>query len=105
MTTHLRCFASAAVLLFVSVGPTTAAQVTIENFAFAPDRLTVKAGTTVTFVNHDDIPHSVVSETGAFRSPALDTDEKFSITFAKPGEFAYVCGLHPHMRGRISVVP
>ena len=77
----------------------------IENFAFTPQVLQVKAGTTVTFVNHDDIPHSVISETDAFHSHALDTDDKFTFTFAKPGEYAYVCGLHPHMKGKIVVVP
>jgi plastocyanin len=82
-----------------------AAQVSIDNFAFTPATLTVKAGTNVTFVNHDDIPHSVVGGDGTFRSKALDTDDRFAFTFTTPGEFGYFCGLHPHMIGKIVVVP
>ncbi len=84
---------------------TEAAQVQIDNFAFTPNALTVKAGTRVTFVNHDDIPHSIVSGDGQFRSPALDTDERFDFTFTTPGTFGYFCGLHPHMIATIVVVP
>lgn len=97
---------AAALLLFWSLAPAAAtSEVTIDNFAFTPQVLQVKVGTTVTFVNHDDIPHSIVSETGAFRSHALDTDDKYTFTFTKPGEFAYVCGLHPHMKGKVVVAP
>ncbi|HEY5225619.1 MAG TPA: cupredoxin family copper-binding protein [Methylovirgula sp.] len=99
---------AAALLVLWSFAPaaaTGADEVTFDNFAFTPQILQVKAGTTVTFVNHDDIPHSVVSETGAFRSRALDTDEKYTFTFAKAGEFAYFCGLHPFMKGKVVVVP
>jgi plastocyanin len=102
-------------LLFTSLGfPSAAraeeaagapAQVKIDNFAFTPQELTVKAGTKVTFVNHDDIPHSVVSSDGKFHSKALDTDDSFVFTFATPGEFGYFCGLHPHMTAKIVVVP
>jgi plastocyanin len=81
------------------------AQVKIDNFAFTPATLNVKAGTTVTFVNHDDIPHSVVGGDGTFRSKALDTDDSFLFTFKTPGEFGYFCGLHPHMIGKVVVVP
>ena len=97
----------AGLLVLWSLAPAAAAtsEVTIDNFAFTPQVLQVKAGTTVTFVNHDDIPHSVVSETGAFRSHALDTDDKYTFTFTKPGEFAYFCGLHPHMKGKVVVAP
>lgn len=84
---------------------TATAMVTIDNFAFTPANLTVKPGTTITFVNHDDIPHSVVGPAGAFRSKALDTDQKFEFTFMTAGEFAYFCGLHPHMKGKIIVAP
>jgi plastocyanin len=83
----------------------SAAQVEIDNFAFKPEALTVKAGTKVTFVNRDDIPHSVVSGDSLFRSPALDTDESFAFTFTTPGEFGYFCGLHPHMIGKVVVTP
>ncbi len=81
------------------------AKVGIDNFTFTPAVLTIKPGTTVIFENHDDIPHLVVDAGGKFRSQALDTDDKFSITFDKPGEIAYFCGLHPHMRGKIIVAP
>ena len=97
----------AAALLLGRVGPTFAdeATVSIDNFAFTPDVLTVKAGTTVTFVNHDDIPHLVVASDGKYRSKALDTNDKFSIAFDKAGDYAYFCGLHPHMKGKIVVGP
>lgn len=81
------------------------AQVTIANFAFTPQILRVKAGTTVRFVNHDDIPHSIASEMSAFRSHALDPDQAYTFTFANAGEYAYFCGLHPHMKGKIVVTP
>jgi plastocyanin len=80
-------------------------RVTIDNFAFTPATLTVKLGTKVTFVNHDDIPHSIVSIPGKFRSTALDTDQSFEYTFATAGNFDYFCGLHPHMKGKIIVTP
>jgi plastocyanin len=78
-------------------------EVKIDNFTYNPQQITVKAGTTVTWVNHDDIPHTVTSKTGAFRSKAMDTDDKFSFTFATPGKFEYFCALHPHMTGSIVV--
>jgi plastocyanin len=78
-------------------------EVKIDNFTYNPQQITVKAGTTVTWVNHDDIPHTVTSKTGAFRSKAMDTDDKFSFTFATPGTFPYFCALHPHMTGSIVV--
>ena len=84
---------------------TPATLVTIDNFAFTPATLTVKLGTKVTFVNHDDIPHSIVSVPGKFRSHALDTDQSFEYTFATAGDFDYFCGLHPHMKGKIIVTP
>jgi len=77
--------------------------VTIDNFTFNPQRLTIKAGTTVIWTNQDDIPHTVASTTKAFKSKVLDTDDKFSFTFTTPGEYAYFCSLHPHMTGTIVV--
>ena len=77
----------------------------ITDFKFAPTALTVKPGATVTFENHDDIPHLVVAADGKYRSKALDTNDRFSIAFDKPGEYAYFCGLHPHMKGKIIVAP
>jgi plastocyanin len=75
----------------------------IDNFTFEPDKLTVKAGTTVTWINEDDIPHTVVATDRAFRSKALDTDDKFSFTFTTPGSYEYFCSLHPHMKAVVVV--
>jgi plastocyanin len=78
--------------------------VKIDNFTFTPDKLTVKAGTTVKWTNVDDIPHTVASSTrGQFKSKALDTDDSFSFTFREPGTFDYFCSLHPHMTATIKV--
>jgi plastocyanin len=77
-------------------------QVTIDNFTFAPAALSVKVGTTVTWKNQDDIPHTVVSA-GKFKSKALDTDDSFSFTFTAAGDYTYFCSLHPHMTGTIKV--
>ena len=74
-------------------------EVQIDQFTFAPQRITVKAGTTVTWINDDDIPHTVASTTKLFKSKALDTKDKFSFTFATPGTYQYFCSLHPHMTG------
>jgi plastocyanin len=82
---------------------TTATEVKIDNFAFAPQRLTVKAGTTVIWTNEDDIPHTVTFSNKVFRSKALDTNDKFSFTFTTPGEYKYFCSLHLHMTGAIVV--
>jgi len=88
-----------------SAGENPAAlQITIDNFSFAPAPLTVPAGTEVTWVNHDDIPHTVVSaDKATFKSRALDTDEKFSFTFAKPGTYTYFCSIHPKMTAKVVV--
>ena len=77
--------------------------VTIDNFTFTPPELTVAVGTTVKWVNHDDIPHLVVNKDKAFRSKALDTDDSFSYTFASAGTFDYFCALHPQMVGKVIV--
>jgi amicyanin len=82
-----------------------AAKVTIDNFTFAPAELTISAGTTVTWDNHDDIPHSVVEKNKLFRSKALDTEDSYSFTFTSAGTYDYFCGLHPHMVGKIIVKP
>ena len=79
------------------------AEVKIDNFSFGPATLTVAVGATVTWVNHDDIPHNVVSTDGLFKSKVMDTDEKFSFTFTKAGTFPYFCGIHPKMTGKIVV--
>ena len=83
--------------------PPAAAAVRIDNFTFKNPVVTVKAGTTVTWTNGDDIPHTVVSKDGTFKSKVLDTGDKFSFNFAKPGQFGYFCSLHPHMTGTVIV--
>ena len=77
--------------------------VKIDNFAFAPSDLVVSHGATVTWVNHDDIPHTVVSKDQRFKSPVLDTNDKFSHQFREPGTFAYFCSVHAHMTGTVIV--
>ena len=83
----------------------SSATVTIDNFAFAPPTLTVTAGTTVTWKNEDDSPHRIGDKNGTFKSAALDTDDTFSHTFAAPGEYPYICTIHPYMVGKIIVKP
>ena len=78
-------------------------EVKIDNFSFGPATLTVAVGTSVTWINRDDIPHTVVSTDGAFKSKVLDTDEKFSFTFSKAGTFPYFCSIHPKMTGKVIV--
>ncbi|MBO0716045.1 MAG: cupredoxin family copper-binding protein [Rhizobiales bacterium] len=78
--------------------------VTIDNFSFTPASTTVKAGTTVTWTNKDDIPHGVGATNNAFpKSKALDTDDSYSFTFTTPGTYQYFCYLHPKMVGTIVV--
>src|SRR5262245_28455745 len=79
--------------------------ITIDNFTFATKDLNIAVGTTVTWVNHDDIPHTVVEKDKSFRSKALDTDDSYSFTFTTPGVFEYFCGLHPQMVGKVIVKP
>jgi amicyanin len=87
-----------------SPAPAAAAEVHIDNFTFTPPTLTVKAGTTVTWTNRDDIPHGVASTDKAFaKSPAMDTDDTFKFTFTTPGTYQYFCYIHPHMVGTIVV--
>ena len=81
----------------------TNAEVKIDNFSFGPTAITVKPGTTVTWINRDDIPHTVVSDDKLFKSKVLDTDEKFSYTFSKPGTYPYFCSVHPKMTGKVVV--
>jgi plastocyanin len=110
---RIRAVASAAFLgaalaaapFFLSIRPVVAADaiVKIDNFTFDPPRLTVKAGTSVTWYNEDDIPHTVVASGKSFRSKTLDTDDKYTFTFMTPGAYEYFCSLHPHMTGTIVV--
>jgi plastocyanin len=78
-------------------------EITIDNFTFTPKELTIAVGTTVKWVNQDDIPHTVVEKKTTFRSKALDTDDSYSFTFTSAGTFDYFCGLHPHMVGQVIV--
>lgn len=99
----MRAFLLAAVCLLAH--PAWAEDVTIDNFVFKPAELTIKAGTTVTWTNRDDIPHTVTdaAHPPTFRSPALDTDDSTSVTFKTPGIYHYFCSLHPHMQGTVIV--
>jgi plastocyanin len=95
--------ASAATALKPQMAQEMAATVKIDNFSFSPATLEIKAGTKVTWTNADDIPHTVVSNDKVFKSKALDTDEKFSFTFDKPGTYPYFCSLHPKMTAKVVV--
>ncbi|SRR6266404_6160064 len=82
-----------------------AAAVNIDNFNFTPPTLVVEPGTTVTWTNADDSPHTVRENDGKFKSAALDTDDTFSQTFTAPGEYQYFCSIHPRMVGKVVVKP
>jgi plastocyanin len=109
-----RGLTAVSILVLVAIGqgmalsPAIAADstVSIDNFTFNPNVLTVKAGTTVTWVNNDDIPHIILDKNRkVFHSKVLDTEDKFSFTFAQPGTYDYFCGLHPHMTAQVIVTP
>jgi plastocyanin len=109
-TTNARGILAAtfAAALFLAAAPplpahAADAEVKIDNFSFTPERITVKAGTTVTWINEDDIPHTVTSSAKLFKSKALDTDDKYAFTFTTPGVYQYFCSLHPHMTGTVVV--
>ena len=95
--------AALACAIAPSVAQNDVVPVTIDNFVFSPERVIVKVGATVTWTNHDDIPHTVAAKDRAFKSKVMDTDESFSFTFSTPGEYPYFCSLHPHMTGTIVV--
>jgi len=101
-----------AMLLLVAGSPSVKANdqpsaantaVKIDNFVFGPQTITVPVGTTVTWTNADDIPHTSVSTEGVFKSKVLDTDEQFSYTFTKAGTYPYYCTIHPKMTGKVVV--
>ena len=79
------------------------AEIIVDNFTFSPVPLMVKVGTTVTWVNHDDIPHSIVCPALKIKSHPMDSDETFAYRFEQEGTFDYICGLHPHMHGQVVV--
>jgi len=112
--TRLRLAAAAAIIATVGFGAlgaalasapatVTPATVTIDNFAFMQPTITVAAGTTVTWTNNDDIPHTVRAVDGSFHSAALDSADHYSFTFTKPGVYSYFCSLHPKMVGKVIV--
>jgi plastocyanin len=105
----LRAFAAGAVVCCAVYGafaaPPGEIHVGIDDFTFNPGTITVRAGAKIEWENNDDIPHSIVETTGKFHSAALDTEDKFSFTFAQAGTFDYFCGLHPHMVGKVVVTP
>ena len=92
-------------LVGAAAGTDATTQVMIDNFVYSPVPLTVKVGTTVTWINHDDIPHTVDSTQGKFKSAALDTDDKFDFKFTEAGEYPFYCRIHPKMTGKIIVQP
>jgi len=83
--------------------PAKAVEIKIDNFAFVPEVLTISTGTTVTWLNADDVPHVVRTEDKTIKSPPLDTDDTFSYTFEKKGTYSYFCSLHPKMVGKVVV--
>ncbi len=110
IASHIRVATALAVAVFAVATALPAAsahvaetEVKIDNFAFAPQRVVVKAGTTVIWINDDDIPHTVASSAKLFKSNALDTKDKFSFTFTTAGAYEYFCSLHPHMTGTIVI--
>ena len=86
-----------------SGAPATAVLVSIRDFAYSPQTVTVAAGTTVTWTNHDDEPHTVRGADAQIRSDALDQDESYSVRFDKPGTYKYGCSIHPKMSGTVVV--
>jgi plastocyanin len=118
MTKKIACLASVALPVLIAMVLLAAASssvaanaqpsaatagVKIDNFVFGPQTITVPVGTTVTWTNSDDIPHTSVSTEGVFKSKVLDTDEKFSYTFTKAGTYPYYCTIHPKMTGKVVV--
>ena len=101
----------AVVMLFAGSRSVTAndqpsaanATVKIDNFVFGPQTVTVPVGSTVTWTNKDDIPHTAVSTDGVFKSKVMDTEENFSYTFTKAGTYSYYCSIHPKMTGKVVV--
>ncbi len=80
-------------------------QIEIKDYQYGPANLTIPTGTKVTWINRDEVPHTVTEPNKAFGSGALDTDENFSTTFNEPGTYKYYCKLHPNMTGTITVTP
>jgi plastocyanin len=92
-----------AMEVYIPSVASNAAQVEVKDFMFMPTPLTVQAGSTVTWTNKDDEPHTVVSDTGMFKSGGMDTNDSFSYRFDKPGTYHFTCSIHPRMVGTIVV--
>jgi plastocyanin len=105
MRTRIAILAISGLLLATVAARAGVSQVTIDNFAFTPAEITVSPGTTVTWLNRDDIPHTVTdsADTKAFKSSPLDTGDSFTHVFAEPGTYRYFCSLHAHMQGTVIV--
>jgi plastocyanin len=101
----LALLAAPVALVGYKVHADDASHVTIKAFAYGPKEITVPVGTTVTWINKDPEPHTVVDKGGKFRSAALDTDDSYSFTFTEPGTYTFFCTLHPQMTGKVTVIP
>ena len=97
--------AIAAALLLASAAQADTVHVGIKDFMYTPMTVTVPVGTTVQWINLDDIPHTVVEKDKAWRSGALDTNDTYTHTFDKPGTYEYYCALHPKMVAKVIVTP
>ena len=91
------------VMVWTGVARAEDASVSIDNFTFAPAEIVVTPGSTVTWTNADDIPHTVTATDKSFRSKPLDTNDHVSFAFPTPGTYSYFCSLHPHMTGKVIV--
>lgn len=100
---HLMLLLLAGTLAAATHSGSGTAVVTIKNDAFTPTKITIAAGTTVTFVNLDDDAHTVTSPAGTFDSKGMDTGAVWKRTFTTPGVYTYFCELHPFMKGTIVV--
>jgi plastocyanin len=100
---RLQLVAAAMAMVCTASEGSVSNSIEVKDFMFMPTTLTVNAGDKVTWVNKDDEPHTVVSDTGMFRSGAMDTDESFSFKFDKPGTYHFTCSIHPRMVGTIVV--
>jgi plastocyanin len=92
-----------ALLTAAPVGAASSAAVGIEEFKFTPAVLAIPVGTTVTWINHDEEPHTITSTNGAFGSTGLSHEDTFAQTFARPGRYEYFCALHPRMKAIVIV--
>jgi plastocyanin len=104
-TLHAQHKAGSGGFVQTAAGTDAASQVIIDNYAFGPASLTVKVGATVTWINHDDDPHTVDSTQGQFKSATLNKGDKFEFRFTSAGEYPFYCRFHPKMTGKIIVQP